>query len=153
MVGEMEVDDGACPLAQRRVLPERRLLEERDVSLAGELLVVQAGRGTDFEVGALPPAPRRHPLAMPSTVLDDVTMRIRVPDGWLPESLPSEVSFENRFLAVHASWAFLEGTLTYTRTAALKVRDVPADRYAEFREAVSTLGGADARGVVFLLQP
>jgi hypothetical protein len=139
--------------AARTVTVETTLAGGRFARRADALLVVQAGRGTDFEVGALPPAPRRHPLAMPSTVLDDVTMRIRVPDGWLPESLPSEVSFENRFLAVHASWAFLEGTLTYTRTAALKVRDVPADRYAEFREAVSTLGGADARGVVFLLQP
>jgi hypothetical protein len=115
------------------------------------MLIVEPARSGYGLLGrSLPPPPRRWPLKVGSPRVERVDVSIEMPAGWAPEALPEPLHLDSSDLQVETDWAFADGKLTYRRTARLLVSRVPPDRYASFRDALSTLRQERSRAVVLV---
>jgi len=115
---------------------------------AGDLLVVEPGRLAARALDPLPATPRRWPLHLGAPRRYEVEVALHAPAGRTPEDLPPAASLRTAFLEGHAAWSFEEGCLVYRRQVELAGGTLAPEDYPAFREALRTVQGWDAAGIV-----
>ncbi len=114
----------------------------------GSLLVVEPGRLAARPLDPLPALPRRWPLHLGAPRRFEIAVELTGPSGQMPEELPPPASLRTSVLSGEARWAFDDGRLVYQRTVDLSGGVVSPADYAAFREALLTVQGWDATGIV-----
>lgn len=115
----------------------------------GPLLFVTPGRvGAGLYPVPLPASSRWGLRTLPHE--ERVRSSVKTPPGWVPEALPDPVDVRATGIEGSAAWAFVDGTLTYTRTARVTAHHISPEDYAAFRDATRKLDAADATAVTFV---
>jgi hypothetical protein len=115
------------------------------------MLFVEPGRlGYGVVRTALPKPPRRWPLDVGLPSRERVRAELRLPEGWVPESLPLAFELSTEELDAEARWSFTDGVLHYERRVDLLVSEVPAERYRSFYQAVRRIADVDRENIVLV---
>jgi hypothetical protein len=115
------------------------------------MLILEPGRCAGSIVSEnLPAPPRKWDLRLERPELEEVEIRIRIPEGWEPEELPGSSELDTPELFVRSSWDMKDGVLAYSRMVRLSVDTIPPDRYPDYREAGFRANREAAQGVVFV---
>jgi hypothetical protein len=118
---------------------------------ASGMLFVEPGRVAHGVVRTgLPKPPRKWPLDVGLPSREQVRVELRLPAGWVPESLPMAFELSSEELSAAAHWSFEDGLLTYERRADLLVTEVPVDRYETFYRAARRIADVDRENVVLI---
>jgi hypothetical protein len=96
-------------------------------------------------------ARRLSPVRYNYPFLDVDSIHYTMPDGYIPESIPSEVRLESSFGRFHAKTYVLGDTaIIYTRILEVRDYSIPAANYAEYRKFFSDIVKADRAQVVLV---
>lgn len=115
------------------------------------LLILEPGKCARGVIGgSLPPPPRKWDLKFRSPRMEEVELRIRVPDGFNPEELHASMEVDTPELSVASDWSMEEGAVVYRRTMKLLRDTIVPERYEAFRKDVMKVNREANQGVVFL---
>ena len=115
------------------------------------MLFVEPGRiGYGVLRTALPKPPRRWPLDVGLPSRERVRVELRLPAGWVPESLPTDFELASDELRARARWSFEDGVLVYERRVDLLVTEVPVERYQAFFRTARRIADVDRENLVLI---
>jgi hypothetical protein len=117
---------------------------------AGELLLIRPRVMGSKAIGILETVePREHPIEFDAAERDSDVFEIRLPAGYLVESLPESVDVDDGFAAYHSKTELVGRTLRSTRTYEIEKPSVPAEKAKELR-ALYRIITADERNEAVL---
>lgn len=127
-----------------------------EVTFRGTDVATRQGTGLSLRAAfdarplqALTAAPEREtPLVLGSPESDRQVIRYRLPDGYMPVSLPEPVDLDAPFGRFALSWRLDGRELVVERVRALTVPRIEAQEYPGFREFAAQADAADARTVL-----
>lgn len=117
---------------------------------SGELLLIRPRVMGSKAIGILESKePREHPIEFDAAERDSDVFEIRLPAGYLVESLPEPVDVDDGFAAYHSKTELVGHTLRYTRTYEIEKPSVPPEKAKELR-ALFRIITADERNEAVL---
>lgn len=137
--------------ADRPVREVTRLDGGRLAQRVGDLLIVGLEPiAPGLSRMSLPSPPRRWPLDLANPYEDVVRVRIRAPDGWVPEELPPPLAIEGRVFDARAGWTVDGEVLVYERRLRFEETEVAPEDYAGVREELLRVAAADRGSIVLV---
>ncbi|TWI89107.1 transglutaminase superfamily protein [Chitinophaga japonensis] len=91
---------------------------------------------------------RRFAIHLPVAYTETDTVRIAIPAGYTPESLPAPVALQSPFGSYTASVKVQDGTLTYIRTMQHREGTFPASAFSELEKFSEAVYKADRSRIV-----
>jgi transglutaminase-like putative cysteine protease len=93
---------------------------------------------------------RRSDIHLPFAWQDSDTVKISIPEGYLPESVPKNTELKTRFGAYTARVTIQDNTVTYIRTMQQNAGDFPPSVFGELEQFYETIYKADRSRIVLV---
>jgi hypothetical protein len=140
------LDEVVSPVVETTVMEGGRLGKR-----VGDLLILEpAQSGHGLLSDTLPKPPRQWPYVVGRPRQEHLSISLRLPDGWVPETIPEPLEIDSEYLEASAIWGSADGQFTYRRSISLPRDEIPAEDYAAFREEAMKLRKDDRQALVLV---
>ncbi len=116
-------------------------------TMRGKLMVFKPALVSRRSSLSLTKDKRAYPVVLESKAFSE-TARIKLPDGFEADEIPSAVEINQPFGNYAASWEVKDGYLHFKRSLILRASTIPVEQYTNVRSFFATVLGAEQAPVV-----